>query len=181
MSSTKDVQQSGMDNWGNLKIPMYEQLSSRPDGDGWLATGNSTNVTYSSLIGIPISSLNTTYNTTVRLETSYWVLDCPILYQHSADTTSSPRLPGTDGTKAIDGWTVSISQSWGLSMEDPRPSGPREFDRNLTRRVINYIGYDDDSGKSSNETAATCYISTSYVEVKAICIAKNCSVTSIRP
>jgi hypothetical protein len=182
LSSTKDVQQSGMDSWGNLKIPMLERLSSAEEQGGWRSVANSTNVTYSSLIGIPISTPSSLRNTTMTLETSYWMLECPILY-HRPWNATGPRLAGenlTDSSDENPGWLVSTSGSWGMSAK-LSPNAIFEYDKNLTRRVINYFGYDDDSGKSSNQTAATCYMSTSYVEVEAECMRKNCIVTRIRP
>ncbi|KAF2182828.1 hypothetical protein K469DRAFT_636229 [Zopfia rhizophila CBS 207.26] len=185
LTSTKDVQTSGMDNWGNLKIPMLERLSNlTQDSEGWRDVRQS-NVTYSSLIGIPTSAISSDYNTTFNLETPYWSLNCPVLYRYISHNGSRDEwsLPGeniSEPLHASDNWVVGLSRSWGISSPDPKP-GINEYDKNLTSRVFYYKSFDDDSGASPNGTKADCHMTTSYVEVVASCIGKNCSVTRMRP
>ncbi|KAF2268966.1 hypothetical protein CC78DRAFT_565078 [Lojkania enalia] len=184
MASTKDVQQSGMDSWGNLKIPMLERLPFIPDSDGWTTIDRSLNVTYSSLIGVPVSNISADRSTTFSLESWYWTFDCPILFR---PTFSDPRkdflIPGENITKEdrlSEGWKVSISSAWALST----PYSRRviyESDSNITRRPFYYRGYDDEDAGSSAATRADCYMSTSFVEVAASCAGKNCTVTRMRP
>lgn len=183
LASTRAVQKSSMDSWGNVKIPMLERLSSPKDSDGWQSVDNSTNVTYSSLIGVPISAFSPTHNTTFSLETSYWVLDCPII----RDVGSDPDnwfLPGENNSlpsNKEEGWIVGFSRAWAISTPSSLGSNlGHEYDTNFTQRNIYYRGFDDDSGMSQNATKAECSISTTYVEVAGRCLSQNCAIMRMR-
>ncbi|CAG9990255.1 unnamed protein product, partial [Clonostachys byssicola] len=67
-SSTKN---SGMDLWGNVKIPRL----SPDNSDEWQDITAESPVVYSSLLGIPISNTSTG-NTTFNVESSYIDLEC---------------------------------------------------------------------------------------------------------
>jgi hypothetical protein len=67
------IQQSSMDLWGNLKIPDLVHLSSNATANStrWFDASTQTNITYSSLLGIPLANLSST-----TIESSYFTLDC---------------------------------------------------------------------------------------------------------
>ncbi|KAF2736798.1 hypothetical protein EJ04DRAFT_562072 [Polyplosphaeria fusca] len=182
VAGTRAVKESGMDIWGNLKIPMLERLDTVQEPDGWHKIDHTKNVTYSSLIGVPLSLLSQSANTTFNLEYPYWTLDCPVRQKANfSDPRQTWLLPGENVTAisgADDGWEVGTSGTWGISTLS---AGFQENDKNLTNRVFYYKGYDDDSGKTMSASKAQCSMSTTYVEVSAICIARNCTVDRMRP
>lgn len=185
LTSTKDIQRSSMDNWGNLKIPMLERLTSGQNSEGWYDLAKSTNITYTSLIGVPVSTLSADKNTSFNMESWYWTLDCPNIFHPTGKTSNGTkidfRLPGENSTssKSSDGWTIASDYSW--AMTSPLEMHTNEYDRNITQRPIYYRGFDDDTGRTSNVTRADCYFSTTYVEIAASCLGRNCSVTRMRP
>ncbi|KAF2119160.1 hypothetical protein BDV96DRAFT_643306 [Lophiotrema nucula] len=188
LASTQDIQQSGMDSWGNLKIPMLERLSVVQDEADWRSIDGSTNVTYSSLMGIPISAISPTFNTSFNMESWYWNLECPALYRPDLTTDagwSEFDIPGENGSASfvdsLPGWMATVSLSWAMST--PKPDNEiHEYNKNITRRPVYYRSFDDESGKTSHSvTRANCTVGTTYVEVAATCFAKNCSVIKIRP
>ncbi|KAF2003067.1 hypothetical protein P154DRAFT_561548 [Amniculicola lignicola CBS 123094] len=197
LGSTKDTQEGSMDSWGNLKIPMIERISSLQDLAGWHSIDHSSNISYSSLLGIPISTVSSDYNTTFNLETWYWTLDCPRLVQFTDESDESPVLPGEEsisnssllarkdysshGTKREDRveYVVGSSHAWALTAVNFK-TFKYETDSNIKNRMFYYRGQDDDRGGSSNGTRAECQMSTTYVEVEAKCLAKRCSVDRMR-
>ncbi|CAN9265637.1 unnamed protein product [Alternaria alternata] len=71
---------SPRDPWGHIKVPRvqyYEKISSADD-QGWYKTENGTEDTYSSLIGIPMSGIDSTdfVEYAATIEAMYFHLDC---------------------------------------------------------------------------------------------------------
>ncbi|KAH0333936.1 hypothetical protein KCU81_g9645, partial [Aureobasidium melanogenum] len=77
---------SSVDAWGNIKIPWIERLNTTwEDAEGWYPIpqlGSSDE--YAALIGLPLSIISDSSNSTDNLttsfdvETSYWTLSCPV-------------------------------------------------------------------------------------------------------
>src|SRR5205823_13297188 len=89
------IQQSSMDQFGNIRIPMIESLdSSSADKDGWVPVP-ADNVVYSSLIGSPVRGIQATGRSQFRHISSYFHLNCtePILLNPSVEILWS--LPDT--------------------------------------------------------------------------------------
>ncbi|KAM0170890.1 hypothetical protein ACHAPF_008633 [Botrytis cinerea] len=81
---------SPSDIWGNVKIPYIERYENgaTPDSKGWFSV-NYTNSIYSSLVGVPISGLDSSFadsTYTMNLESTYLYLKCPVLYDSSQRT-----------------------------------------------------------------------------------------------
>ena len=90
-----NVKQSPQDTWGNLKIPMLELLDNYDplDISKWLSVNRTSNLTYSSLIGLPIAPLKTGTNLTFSLDTFYMLLCCDKLSFRGGNKTMTVR-PG---------------------------------------------------------------------------------------
>jgi hypothetical protein len=77
------VTNSSMDLWGNVKIPILSRLSTDADSEGWKKVPATTDVGYSSLMGIPTAYIPRSHNTSFNVESSYWDIDCyDINYGH---------------------------------------------------------------------------------------------------
>ncbi|KAL5321075.1 hypothetical protein ACEPPN_011886 [Leptodophora sp. 'Broadleaf-Isolate-01'] len=73
---------SSMDQWGNIKIPYYDRLNSNltANSTGWISFSGREpgDITYSSLLGVPISKPqgSLSANTTWAMSATYLSLDC---------------------------------------------------------------------------------------------------------
>lgn len=71
------------DLWGNLRFPAIEQIESayKAAGNssvGWYDVPENTNMTYSSLVGTPVTLIPSEGNTTFMLSGSYMSFSCPV-------------------------------------------------------------------------------------------------------
>lgn len=164
---------SAIDTWGNIKIPMIEHLSNlTQDSEGWYEVSGGNGTVFSSLIGIPTSTLRSEVNSTFNLDTSYWVLDCPVLQRPTGGFIALPGI-NSSTTQPNPGWVGGLSQSWALSTLDKYYN---LSDTNITPRKLYYSSYDDDQ----KMTYAECTMNTTYVEVQSACTGKVCAVNKIR-
>jgi len=69
------IRNSSMDLWRNVKIPDISRLTVSANSSGWTNVPAS-NVTYSSVLGIPLSNIPKQGNTSFLIESSYIALDC---------------------------------------------------------------------------------------------------------
>ena len=78
LMSPASIRNSSMDMWGNVKIPDISRLysSDTANATGWFDVSAQGNVTYSSILGIPLTDLPYDGNTTFQVETSYLALHC---------------------------------------------------------------------------------------------------------
>ena len=72
-----DLLHSPRDPWGNVKIPDISSLnSSTADKNGWIPIPKTDNLTYSSLMGVPISKIPSAGTTTFSIEYSHYKVQC---------------------------------------------------------------------------------------------------------
>lgn len=154
-----------IDTWGNIKIPTienYESLAS-PDSDGWFNTNASLNV-YSSLVGIPMSSLDNAFiNYEMSIETSYFHLNCsPIDETGKSWVTKLP--PGN--------FTGTGAQIWSTDNDTQRHNADPTT---LEPRQLGYQSW------VPLVVASQCTMATSYVEVQIHCdTPSNCAASQLR-
>lgn len=170
---------SSMDAWGNVKIPMIESLENftQQDSDGWYPVNQST-AEYSSLLGIPVTSLSTTSNSTFHLETSYTVLDCFELFDQQIQVNN---------TAFAETWVTSLNWSsllgpytasmWIGADRNPRTNTTLLSDPNMPPTVLGYKG---ESTGDADYTFAKLYMRTTFVESEVHCKGTQCAVTRIR-
>ncbi|EME78314.1 uncharacterized protein MYCFIDRAFT_199547 [Pseudocercospora fijiensis CIRAD86] len=167
---------SPVDTWSNVKVPQLEALSNSEDAllhHKWLDVP-SENVTYSSLIGLPVSQFPSTSESTFTLETSYFVLDCPILSnntypQHWGNVSNGDYGQGFTGVSAASagmGGTV-LTNSTTCRGDPDNPA--------LPPRYLAWNSFDDDG-----RVSALCTARMTYVEVDIKCTGSNCAATRIR-
>lgn len=80
------------DSWGNIKIPLLEDINSTDITSGWREVSHRTDVQYSSVVGIPISVPHGEYSTTFIMQSWYWQLDNATLWNNKS---TGPLLTGT--------------------------------------------------------------------------------------
>lgn len=162
MISPSTGQSAPVDAWGNFRVPWIEYLDSTTMGaDGWYPVPETlSNDDYSSLIGMSMSAINDSANltTTLKIETSYWVLDCSYLGSSTGNMTA-----------LLGGKSMNM---------DLLTSDSATRDTNIPRSIVyaDNVAVDDDF--SSNQ--ANCTMQTSCVEVAVSCSEDQCTATDIR-
>ncbi|TKA66326.1 hypothetical protein B0A49_08043, partial [Cryomyces minteri] len=164
------AKQSSVDIWGNIKVPMIEALQGQTaaEGDGWLDVPTE-NVTYASLVGLPVSTLPQSDNSIFNLETSYWIFDCSVLQSDFIDI-SAPGWQNVSGPASY----LASNTSVDLNARALRSSGT---DPSVSSRFIVHNTWDPGYGRSG----AICTINTSYVEPQVFCVGKSCKTIKMRP
>ncbi|KAM3154452.1 hypothetical protein ABEW05_005091 [Botrytis cinerea] len=122
---------SPSDIWGNVKIPYIERYEngSTPDSKGWFSV-NSTNSIYSSLVGVPISGLDSSF----------------------ADSTTGRQCSLPNGVDPI-GATGSGASIWSFDNNTERVNlDPTS----LTARTFTYLSWAPTAG--SNCTITSTYV-----------------------
>ena len=182
------------DTWGNIKIPRFEALDpSSKDSHGWVKVPKS-GVKYSSLVGIPVGGIPQVGNSSFKIETAYFELSCddPIKVPSDQEVhwkgqpdespgLGSIRIPNTTSSDAFDS-TFSVGTftpftnrfSGFMNHTEVDTSNDDDSPRNINFQSITGTLY------SWDVAAVSCTIQTSYVEVLANCIGRNCSVESQR-
>jgi hypothetical protein len=192
------IQNSPQDMWGNVKVPYLEKLNaSVADPDGWIVVP-ATNVTYSSLLGFPVSSIardddDIVHSSHYAIETQYFTLDCPVLEQRSFDrlinasaysTTrpccgvngcaivSSPDQTGHESKFGQATFILGTNTNWAKTYADP-PASSRDI---IWQSVL-----------GSTYTQASCSLGQSHVEANVTCsggrsnASNQCRVSRMRP
>jgi hypothetical protein len=147
------VKTSSVDLWGNVRIPYYSSTlnsSKEVDSDGWVHIPADFKPTYSSLFGLPVSSVQIG-NTTFTVESSYIQLNCnQMTHQNSnisgivllnqainSSTVVKSTLISTSGP-FLSSKNVSFFDDWGIGYQGPNTAS---FDATLysTREVVPFL------------------------------------------
>lgn len=168
LASSWTNQHSSMDIWGNIKIPMIENITHPADSEGWIPI-SAANATFTSLIGLPLTGLpSTPGNSTFNIETSYYVLDCRSFVEAPKRNVSNLGQDKQAGQLEI---TSPPRQNY--TTEAPYS--------NSSQWTARPMFFDTDSkGKVNITIQANCTVVTSYVEVAVHCNNRECGVKSIR-
>ncbi|KAF2193324.1 hypothetical protein K469DRAFT_618364 [Zopfia rhizophila CBS 207.26] len=98
LSSSK-YQATPMDLWGNVKIPVYRSLS----GDSeWKSVDHSHNVTYASLIGIPVAGIRSG-KASYTLKARQWDIKCDSNQEKSVNDSAFGNMTATWKLNYTDG------------------------------------------------------------------------------
>ncbi|OCK84634.1 hypothetical protein K432DRAFT_422421 [Lepidopterella palustris CBS 459.81] len=150
LSSVK-YQNTPMDLWGNVKIPAINSISGPADSGGWLDVNHSANVTYASLIGIPVANVPSTGTSNFSLTSRYFSVNC----------TKNVEV----GIAAFG----NVTQTWKLLYNslDCHETWPCSLD----------VQSLDSTG---NITQANCTIAPQYIESIISCTGQACGVDKLR-
>jgi hypothetical protein len=175
----EDARNASQDIFGNIKIPMIEELSLPAGEGGWLPVENNT-VVYSSLLGIPIAGLPTTGFVNFTMDSSYMRLDCVELEEISRATYNSTY--GKDYGGLLDNAAFFYTNFvFKTAVEDQE----RDYDESImnktslpARNLIFISGTSDETFDAFNY--ARCLLSLSHVESRVLCEGKRCYVAAMR-
>lgn len=154
LSSTK-YQNTPMDLWGNVKIPTWSSVqNSTSTGDGWKIVGNlgNSNVSYASLIGIPVANVGGG-NSTFRLRARQFDITCNKNEEVSREEANFGNLTST--------YKLNFTKD---GICDSYPCG-------MTFKSLD---------NSDNYTVANCQLTYDYVEANISCIGKSCEAMQLR-
>jgi hypothetical protein len=160
LSSSK-YQDTSVDLWGNVKLPLYRNIENTTF-DEWKEVDSQqdgSNATYGSLIGIPTVGMPSEGYSTFKIKARQFDITC-----------SSNELQS--GTRNNSIW-ANVTSTWGL-MADPSKTG-----RDYPRPILS-LSLVDDSAKGSNYTVAACDVNLNYLEAKVNCNGTSCGVTLMR-
>ncbi|KAL5590236.1 hypothetical protein FOBRF1_013793 [Fusarium oxysporum] len=192
--TTKKFYNKPQDSWGNLRIPIVEAFDNY-QSHAWIKLpDNATEVTFSSLIGVPVNPGLPSEPTFLTLSTSYMYLDCPTFHtsplerdqwqQYEAPpwtnfTADPPSLENSNDTWAhyhtftgdggpivAKGFQIALSTCLGICSHR---LVPRE-----ARRVI------WESATSKTFAHIDCTLHTTYVDVRYGCVDTSCSPIEVR-
>ncbi|KAF2735281.1 hypothetical protein EJ04DRAFT_576229 [Polyplosphaeria fusca] len=147
--SSSRYQATPMDLWGNLKLPAYRSIENASSED-WKPVDYSNNVTYGSLIGIPIAR-NTSGSSAFKFRAKQWDITCD----------SNKRVDFDEGEYG------SQTSTWKLNVTGTCRDYPCAF----SLRSID---------STDNLTIASCEYSLIYLESNASCRGLACQVDSMR-
>lgn len=174
MAVSPEVKSSPRDLWTNFKVPMISQYNHlTPNRQGWVdIKANASNDTiYSSLIGVPITSLPDTGNASFQLETSYMVLEC-------SSMTSNNNSSGPPG------WSNSSDRSIGSRPEvlyyplDDDRNYPSNWSTQKPRELMFVLVYN--GLESGHIYRINCTLSSTYLETGVHCDGGTCEAVKLR-
>ncbi|OQE10439.1 hypothetical protein PENVUL_c004G09470 [Penicillium vulpinum] len=163
------------DLWGNIRFPVIENLEK--NNTGWMDIPRNDNMTYSSLVGVPVIGLPSSGNTSFTLPGAYLSISCPIFDTlHQLNFTN---FTGPDAPSPGNGNDCSWSNAWGghqfsLALSEPC-SGSLNASMTRTRNARKLVweswdrGYANSVTNRSPITRAICDLTTTYVDVNVTC------------
>lgn len=161
---------------GYVKIPSIHTFADGSDTlalDTWKNINRSHDVTYSSLLGIPIADLSPNGNTTFELDSRHWTVHCSSI-QATTMTVESTK----NGS-----WLFAYQTSLALPDDTTRdaPSWPMKF--TSLRGDPQANGFNDKTYEQYPDlpvNVASCSIGPQNVVSNVSCIGTSCEVTSMR-
>jgi hypothetical protein len=172
------------DLFGNLRIPdiysvVPENMSSQ-NASGWHAVRGITDLTYTSLFGIPVVDIPTSGNVTFTLESSYWEINCDpwtpgAHFRSNKSTASDPYYGRLDHSP----WGPSfVLLSYGLRTGNT--TWPTGNDFVFSFGYSTKASFSSPSNNGSWVMTANCTASFRLVESGIDCEAGDCSVQRMR-
>jgi hypothetical protein len=169
----KDSKAASQDMYGNLKIPLLEDLQTHSDqtgDDGWYSTKTNPSRIYSSMIGLPARGVPEVGRMDLAIESSYLYPKC---------TLSDKNMIKTSGQAAWDEFRkANCHNGDNRFMAIDFDADDRSIDSTYsdpstitTPRTIVF---------GSNGTMATCVTTTTYVETRFTCEGRRCEATAMR-
>ncbi|KAI9819460.1 MAG: hypothetical protein M1827_006908 [Pycnora praestabilis] len=187
------IRNSPMDLWDNVKVPDLSRLSHgvTANDTGWISASSGSDVTYSSILGIPLSNFSTIGNTSFKMETSYISVSCinntiqnstseqlPVTYT-SIEQTEEPSGPlPKNGTYY--GFPTNGSFSLAIDGYYQGTYGNIKDFENDTRTYEPLTLMFQSKSWEIGQTVAYCPITTTFVESQVSCDGNLCAVTAMR-
>jgi hypothetical protein len=173
----ENARNASQDIFGNVKIPMIEELSLPAGEGGWLPVENNTAV-YSSLLGIPIAGIPTTGFVNFTMDSSYMRLNCVDLEEISRETYNSTYRQDYGGLLGDDLLYTNFVFKTAAKDQERDVDASLRNKTSLPARSLIFISSTSDIYETFNY--ARCLISLSHVESRVLCEGKSCYVAAMR-
>ncbi|KAF2264690.1 hypothetical protein CC78DRAFT_463206 [Lojkania enalia] len=151
LSSSK-YQNTPMDLWGNVKLPAYRSLDNQTSDD-WKLVDHTQDVTYASLIGVPVAGVQSRGSSSFHLKARQWDIICEANEQRSENDTNFGDMTAT--------WKLNFTEGFC----EGYPCG------------INLKSLDS---TGENFTVAECQLTYEYFEARIICNSTSCHTDAIK-
>lgn len=153
--------------WGNVKVPYYSKIEATgaaKNDDGWIRMPANFTPIYSSLFGIPISSLRIG-NTTFNIESTYTELSCGEM-----NVTSQPVTGDKSDLISVDGpfvsfQNVTLNAAWAVGYQGPDLTTP--------------MGDSDSAWVLPKSCPDVCNLSPSFPTLKSYSFRASSSLTAL--
>ena len=192
LSAPGTTKSSSMDLWGNVKIPNLSRLqkSNAANATGWIDVPGG-NISYSSLLGVPVLNVPSTEIANFTIETSYSDFDCFNITKGQAINTTSSSI-SINGSSSNSGFVGPSSAPLQLAMDRFLSGhagygiygglGPTIGDQSIDLKPQTLLFQSTTWEAERQSTLAYCSIYQAYVEAAVTCTAssKSCEVTSLR-
>jgi hypothetical protein len=179
LSSPRLVKLAGQDIYGNVKIPLweyFESISAQGSADGWYNVQDFPNVTYASILGLPIKGYSMGTNLTFEMQTSYLYTTCRVSHDDNFNFASRLQYMANRSYLASNG-TYSNVRSLIIEVGHLplhfAPMGVLAYDPTPMELLFT-------SFNTGGVTNSSCSVTTSHVEVEVFCHNTNCTVNRIR-
>ncbi|KAF2830870.1 hypothetical protein CC86DRAFT_168342 [Ophiobolus disseminans] len=166
LSSSK-YQDTPMDLWGNVKLPLYRDIENSTTDEWKTVSGlHGDHATYSSLIGVPVVGLPSRGLSDFNIKARQFDVFC----------SSNKMMSASPKARNSSLW-ANVTATWGLepdqSKTEPgsRPNYPLPF---LSMSMV------ADTANYTNFSVASCDLTYSYLEAKVNCNGTSCGVKSMR-
>ncbi|KAF2706129.1 hypothetical protein K504DRAFT_470984 [Pleomassaria siparia CBS 279.74] len=152
LSSTK-YQNTSMDLWGNVKMPLYSSITNSTSGEKQhVPSPSQANITYASLIGIPVIDVPTTGLSSYNIRARQWDVTCSSNKEMSWNATNFGNLTTT--------WKLNSTST---SCDN--------YPCELSLKSVD---------SSQNFTVAECGVSYGYYEAGISCDGSLCFASSMQ-
>lgn len=165
LSSSK-YQDTSMDLWGNVKLPLYRNIANLTSKE-WkpVISYDGNNATYGSLIGVPTVGMPTEGLSNFSIRARQFDITC-----------SSNKLE-TGDAHGNDTLFANMTATWALKSDNITSGSNSKRDWPLPMYSISLA---DDSKDDNDYSVASCNLDFFYLEARVSCNGTSCGVGSMR-
>lgn len=173
LASSASSKSSPQDLYGNIKVPLLESLPPTTGDDlvGWRTVPDTSDVVWSSLVGIPVDGLVSEGSSFFSLNTGYMVVDCKV---SGHDFNGSLLTLAEQERTNLSSWSGA---NYGINPHSPATDVPLWF--NFTSYDSFGEGFEENS-LDNLLTTALCNVTMQFVELNVDCHGLSCRGVSIR-
>ncbi|KAK2787597.1 hypothetical protein FQN53_005047 [Emmonsiellopsis sp. PD_33] len=164
---------TGMDLWGNVKIPDINTLQPGKNKDDWRTVDSNSTVQFSSLLGLPVGRSTFEGNSTFTVTSQYFDVQC-----------SNNILSEKQDLASLSYNLVNASSGPGHSLltffPDPMPKLTDEVGGDLSSRAKLMFGSRTQKNDNHTWSLSNCTIGNLAVDSKIACEGQKCHVSAMR-
>jgi hypothetical protein len=159
LSSSK-YQDTSMDLWGNVKLPLYRYIENSTSDEWKPVSGlHGSNATYGSLIGVPVTGIHSEGYSSFNMKARQFDVTC----------SSNEKKIGASN----DSTWANLTSTWGIKAD------PSQKAQDWPRPILTMSLVTDEEDNSTYSVAA-CKVDYNYLEAKVNCNGTSCGVESMR-